>query len=116
MNIVICGSIDFTYKIKEVADVLLKQGHKIEIPFYSQKILNGEISLEEFLRVKKENGDMGFRKNSKEDLIKRGLVKLEGSGYIRVQEIEELVRGKVYVIDEQGYLQFGPAYVPPKTP
>jgi len=52
----------------------------------------------------------------KEDLIKRGLVKLEESGYIRVQEIEELVREKVYVIDKQGYLQFGPAYMPPKTP
>ena len=52
----------------------------------------------------------------KEDLIKRGLVKLEGSGYIRVQEIDELVREEVYVIDKQGYLQFGPAYTPLKTP
>ncbi len=45
----------------------------------------------------------------KDDLIKRGLVSLEGgNGYIEVGEIEELVREEVYVIDEQGYLQLGP--------
>ena len=48
----------------------------------------------------------------KEDLIKRGLVSLEKGqgGYIRVGEIEKLVEDKIYIIDEQGYLQFGPAW------
>lgn len=54
MKIIICGSIDFTYKIKEIAEILLKQGHKVEIPFDSKKILDGEISLEDFLKTKKK--------------------------------------------------------------
>ena len=50
----------------------------------------------------------------KDDLIKRGLVKLAfkagETGYINVGEIEKLVEENVYKIDEYGYLQFGPSY------
>ncbi len=49
----------------------------------------------------------------KDDLIKRGLVSLgKQRGHIDVEKILELVREEVYVIDEQGYLQFEPAYTP----
>ena len=59
----------------------------------------------------------------RDDLIKRGLVTLSsprdstGSpvpGAIKFGEIEQLVNDGIYVIDENGYLQFGPSYTPDK--
>jgi hypothetical protein len=50
----------------------------------------------------------------KEDLINRGLV-IYGNltpGTIKVGEIEQLVNEGIYIIDKDGYLQFGPSYTP----
>ena len=44
MKIVICASIEFTPKILEVKSDLEKLGHQVEIPLFSQKIANQEIS------------------------------------------------------------------------
>lgn len=71
MKITICGSIAFTHEIKKTTDTLLKQGHQVEIPFMTKKILDGEISLEDFLKIKEEKGDIDFRTSAEEDLIKR---------------------------------------------
>lgn len=76
MRIVICASISFTDKIKEVADQLSEQGHSVEIPFTSQRIINGELTFEEFLKEKQKNGDGALRK-IQDDLIRRyyGIIK-----------------------------------------
>jgi len=58
MKITICASVDFTPKIKEVADLLSKQGHDVEIPYYSKKILSGKASLDDYKKVKEKGGDM----------------------------------------------------------
>jgi hypothetical protein len=53
----------------------------------------------------------------KDDLINRSLVELSSNGTIgeiKIGEIEKLVKDEVYTIDEDGYLQFGPDYVPPE--
>jgi len=71
MKIVICSSVDFTDKIKEVADILTQSWHEIELPFLSKKILAWEMSLQEFLKVKEKWGDGVFRKKAWEDLILR---------------------------------------------
>ena len=71
MKIVICGSVDITPKIKEVYDTLTKMGHEVDIPTYSKKIIEGTISLEEYLRVKQKEGDLKFRQAAEEDLIKK---------------------------------------------
>jgi len=70
MKIVICASISFTDKIKEIADQLSEKGHSVEIPFTSQRIISGELTLEEFLNEKQKNGDGALRK-IQDDLIKR---------------------------------------------
>ncbi|HBB37408.1 MAG: Maf-like protein [Candidatus Moranbacteria bacterium GW2011_GWC1_45_18] len=70
MKIVICGSIDFTPKIKEVADLLMNQGHEVDIPITSQRILRGELTLEEFKREKQKSKDGAFRRKIREDVIK----------------------------------------------
>lgn len=56
----------------------------------------------------------------RDDLIARGLVIFSTSdnttspvpGEIHFGEIEQLVENGIYIIDEDGYLQFGPSYTP----
>jgi hypothetical protein len=52
----------------------------------------------------------------KEDLIERGLyifhTGITPSEEIHLEEIEQLVDDGIYVIDKDGYLQFGPSYTP----
>ncbi|MEA3463747.1 MAG: hypothetical protein U9R14_01585 [Patescibacteria group bacterium] len=57
MKIAICGSLDFTYKIKKISDELKKMGFDVFIPISSEKILRGEFSLDE-IKKEKENGQI----------------------------------------------------------
>lgn len=109
MKIIICASIEFTPKIKEIADKLQKQGHDTEIPFYSQKILNNELSLDEFLAAKQKNGDMGFRKKAGEDLIKRYFRLIKDSDAILVVNIDKK-RVRSY-IGGNTFLEMGFAHI-----
>ena len=109
MKIVICASISFTHKIKEVSDELKKLGHKVEIPFYSEKILSGELSLEEYEKIKQKNGDLELRKKAKEDLIKRYFKLIKDADAILVlnldkNEIKNYIGGNTF-------LEMGFAYV-----
>ncbi|PIY95561.1 MAG: hypothetical protein COY66_06415 [Candidatus Kerfeldbacteria bacterium CG_4_10_14_0_8_um_filter_42_10] len=60
MKISICGSLDFTYEIKKIADQLKSRGLEVTIPLSSEKILNGEFSLEE-IKTEKEKGEFSKR-------------------------------------------------------
>ncbi|OIP23592.1 hypothetical protein COX95_02070 [bacterium CG_4_10_14_0_2_um_filter_33_32] len=55
MKIAICGSLNFTYEIKKIADDLTMLGFDVSIPVSSEKILRGEFSLEE-IKQEKEKG------------------------------------------------------------
>lgn len=57
MKIAICGSLNFTHEMKNIADKLNDLGFKVSIPISSEKILKGEISLED---IKKEKEDGRF--------------------------------------------------------
>lgn len=89
MKIAICSSVAFTEKIKEVADELKKLGHETEIPYSAQKILDGEISLENFLKVKDKEGDLTFRNKASEDLIKRYYRLIQNSDAILVINLDK---------------------------
>lgn len=68
MKIVICASLDFTEKIKEIADKLTEMGHEVVIPKTSKMILKGEVSLEQ---VMEEKGTRKFSERMKEhDILK----------------------------------------------
>lgn len=60
MKIAICGSLNFTYEIKKVADNLIDLGHVVTIPITSQRILNGETTLE-IIKKEKEDGTISNR-------------------------------------------------------
>lgn len=117
MKIIICGSIDFTPKIKEVADVLSGQGHDIDIPFTSQRIINGELTLEDFLNEKNKNGDGAFRERAlrkiKDDVIKRYYNKISESDAILVLNLEK--KGISNYIGGNTFLEMGFAHVLDKT-
>lgn len=71
MTITICASVDFTPDIIRIKKELEKLNHHINIPYYSQKIMNGEISYRKYMQIKKRNGDTLLRKAESTDMIKR---------------------------------------------
>ena len=60
MKIAICCSLNFTYEIKKIADDLSKMGFEVHIPISSEKILRGEVSLDE-IKQEKESGKFADR-------------------------------------------------------
>ena len=111
MKITICGSISSTPKIKEVSDKLLAMGHKTDLPYTSLKIINGEITLEEYLKEKASNGDGIFRK-IKEDLIKRYYDKIKICDAIIVLNLDK--NGIKNYIGGNVFLEMGFAYTSDK--
>ncbi|MDD4271796.1 MAG: hypothetical protein PHF50_03250 [Patescibacteria group bacterium] len=108
MTITICGSISSTPKIKEVSDKLLAMGHKTYLPYTSLKIINGEMTMEEYLHEKEKNGDGAFRK-IKEDLIKRYYNFIKESDAIIVLNIDK--NGIKNYIGGNVFLEMGFAHV-----
>jgi len=108
MKITICSSIDFTYEVKDVADKLQAAGHEVEIPLTSQRILNGEMTLDEFKAEKKANGD-GFVRKVKVDVIKRYYEIIKNSDAILVVNLEK--NGRRNYIGGNTFLEIGFAHV-----
>lgn len=108
MKITICGSIMFTYEIKKIADKLHELGHTFNIPYTSEKILAGDLSLEEFKTEKKKNGDHSFRKMN-DNVIKRYYDLISVSDAILVANITKN-QIKNY-IGGNTFLEIGFAYV-----
>jgi len=72
MKITICGSIEFTPRIIKTKKLLEKMGHLVNVPYFVQKIINGEISYGEYMAAKeKDSGDILLRKAQSTDMIKR---------------------------------------------
>jgi len=108
MKITICSSIDFTYEIKKVADKLKAIGYETEIPLTSQRILNGELTLEAFKREKKKNGDGSIVK-IKDDVIRRYYELIKNSDAIVVINLEK--NGNKNYIGGNTFLEIGFAHV-----
>jgi len=108
MKIVICGSIDATYEIKKIADELETMGHKTEIPLTSQRILNGELTLDEFKKEKEANGD-GFVRKVKDDVIRRYYELIRNSDAVLVANYPK--KGIKDYIGGNTFLEMGFAHV-----
>jgi len=108
MKIVICGSIYFTPKIKEVADKLKKMGYEVDIPLTSQKIIRGELTMEEFIAEKEKNGD-GFVRKVKDDIIKRYFEIIGKSDAVLVLNLEK--KGILNYIGGNTLIEMGFAHV-----
>ena len=104
MKIAICGSIDFVAKIKEVADTLSKEGHSLDIPLSAQRILTGELTLEEFKNEKNKED-----RKIKEDVINYYFEKIKNSDVILI--INEEKKGVPGYIGGNTFLEMGFAHV-----
>ena len=109
MKIVICGSINFTPQIKQAADKLVEQGHQVELPTYTKKIIAGELTLDEFVKEKEKSGDQSFREKADEDLIKRYYRLIKAADAILVVNPEK--NGVKDYIGGNTFLEIGFAYV-----
>jgi hypothetical protein len=108
MKIVICGSIDATYEIKEIADKLKEKGFETEIPLTSQRILNGELTLDEFKKEKEKNGD-GFVRKVKDDVIRRYYELIKNSDAVLIVNYPK--KGIDNYIGGNTFLEMGFAHV-----
>jgi nucleoside 2-deoxyribosyltransferase len=108
MIITICASVDFTPKIIEVKKDLEKLGHQVNIPFFTQKIIDGEISYEDFLRAKEKDGDILLRTGESMDMIKRYWDFIKNSDAILVLNMNK--RGIDNYIGGSTLMEMGFAY------
>lgn len=60
MIIAICGSLNFTYEIQALAENLRQRGFTVRIPLTSERILRGEVTLEE-IKAEKLSGKITER-------------------------------------------------------
>lgn len=108
MKITICASVDFTPKIKEVKESLEKRGWEVNIPYVSEMIINGELSLEDFLREKGLSGDIAIRRAQKVDMIRRYWEFIKNSDAILI--INESKKGIDGYIGGSVLIEMGFAY------
>lgn len=108
MHIVICSSIDFTSEIAKIAAQLRKMGHSVDIPLTSQKIINGELSLDNYLTEKGTNAESANRKIA-DDVIRGYFQKIEQADAILVLNFEK--KGIPNYIGGNTFLEMGFAHV-----
>ncbi|MBL7206632.1 MAG: hypothetical protein ISS36_03470 [Candidatus Aenigmarchaeota archaeon] len=108
MKIIICSSIDFTYEIDKASKKLKEKGHDVHIPFTANRILNGELTLEEYKNEKRECGDEAFRK-VQSDPIKRYYKTIGESDIVLVINVEK--KGIKGYIGGNTLLEMGFAHV-----
>ncbi|MDO8489811.1 MAG: hypothetical protein Q7S47_00170 [bacterium] len=75
---------DFSLKIIEIKGELEKVGHQVNIPYFTQKIINGEILFDDYLKQKEAGGDIGMRNAEPTDMIRRYWDYIKGSDAILV--------------------------------
>jgi hypothetical protein len=71
MIITICASVDFTPKIIEIKKELEKAGHRVNIPYFTQMIIDGKMTFEEYITAKEKDGDILLRGLQDVDMIRR---------------------------------------------
>ncbi|HLC31897.1 MAG TPA: hypothetical protein VJK51_04470 [Candidatus Nanoarchaeia archaeon] len=71
MQITICSSIDFTPKIIEVKRDLEQLSHTTNIPYFTQQVIDGTLSFENYMNLKEREGDIEMRKTRPVDMIRR---------------------------------------------
>lgn len=107
MKIAICGSLDFTYEINELKNKLEKKELEVSIPLSSEKILKGEVLLEEILK-EKDKGEFSKRA-IKFDSIKSYWEIIKNSEAILVANFEK--RGIKNYIGGNTFLEMGFAHI-----
>ncbi len=109
MKVTICSSIEFSPQIISIKKELEKMEYKVNIPYGTQKMLEGEISYEEFMASKEQNwGDTAFREKESVNLIQRYWNFIKDSDAILVLNLEK--KGLSNYIGWNTLMEMGFAY------
>jgi len=108
MIITICSSVDFTPKIIEVKKELEDMGHKINILYFTQMIINRELFYEDYLKIKEKGEDILLRNKQPVDMIKRYWNFIKDSDAILVLNLEK--KGIKSYIGGNTLIEMGFAY------
>ncbi len=104
MKITLCGSIEFTEDMKDIADRLKKTGHEVIIPLTAKRIIDGSLTLEEFKNEKKKE-----KRKIDDDVIKLHFKKIGESDAVLVINNEK--KGIEGYIGGNTFLEIGFAHV-----
>lgn len=107
-KITICSSIDFSPKILEIKKELEKQGWTVYLPYFTQKMEEGEVNFEDYMKTKEEKGDISLRQAHDIDFIKRYWDFIKDSDAILVLNIEK--KGIKNYIGGNTLMEMGFAY------
>lgn len=108
MKITICSSVDFTPKIIELKKDLENLGHNVNIPFFTQMIIDGKMTFDEFMSAKEKDGDILLRQAQDIDFIKRYWDYIKNSDAILV--LNENKKGVDGYIGGNALMEMGFAY------
>lgn len=109
MTITICSSVDFSPKLIEIKKELETMNHHVNIPYFTQKIIDGEITYEEYMKAKEEqNGDILLREAESTDMIKRYWNYIKNSDAILVLNLNK--KGSDNYIGGSTLMEMGFAY------
>jgi len=109
MKITICASATFAPDIINLNNKLRGLSHETNIPTSTQRIIDGEFTLEEYTREKEKNGDIKFRENCGFDLIKKYYDYIKSSDAILVLNLDK--KGIKNYIGGNVLMEIGFAYV-----
>lgn len=100
---------DFTPQIIEIKSELEKMGHSVNIPFFTEKVLRGEMLFEDYMREKESgDGDISLRQKQATDMIKRYWDFIKNSDAILVLNLEK--KGIKNYIGGSTLMEMGFAY------
>lgn len=106
-KIVICGSIDFTEKFKEISDELVKKGFEVILPVTSEDLLQGKVTQTQLLE--EANSLEGYKRKIQGNVIKDYFDKIADSYAVLVVNIAK--KGVEGYIGGNTFLEMGFAHV-----
>lgn len=107
MRIAICGSINFAYEMKELAEKLKPLGFEVELPATAVKVISGELSVED-IRKEKESGKFSER-SIRQDSIRTHWEVLRRSDMVLVANYEK--NGVKGYVGGNAFLEMGFAHI-----
>ncbi len=88
MKITLCGSLDFSHEMGDIARQLEILGHITRIPYNAERVLSQEITLENIIHAK-EDGTRMVKLSIEHDAIRRHYRKIAEADAILVVNLEK---------------------------
>ncbi|MEX2515018.1 MAG: hypothetical protein WD335_02740 [Candidatus Paceibacterota bacterium] len=116
MEVTICSSVDFTYPIIEIKKVLEERGDTVNIPYFTQMIIDGKLSFEDYMKTKQSGGDISLRNQEDVDFYARYWKFISRSDAVLILNLEKhyikgYIGGNTLIDMSFAYIQEKPIYL-----